>query len=83
MKKMMIAVALMVSALAFTACGGKGCYQVTLKWGEQTNTVYVYGDDATVDEAIERLKATFTLVGADEDIKVTRKKVNMSQADCY
>ena len=52
MKKMMIAVALMVSALAFTACGGEGCYQITLKWGEQTNTAYVYGDDATVDEAI-------------------------------
>ena len=82
MKKMMIAVALMVSALAFTACGGEGCYQVTLKWGEQSNTAYVYGDDATVDEAIERLKAAATLVGAD-DIKVTRKKVNKSQADCY
>ena len=82
MKKMMIAVALMVSAVAFTACGGEGSYQITLKGGEQTNTAYVYGDDATVDEAIERLKAAATLVGAD-NIKVTRKKVNKSQSDCY
>ena len=82
MKKMMVAVALVMGALAFTACNGEGCYQVTLQWGEQSNSVYVYGDGATVDDAVERLKAAATLVGA-EDIKVTRKKVNKSQEDCF
>ena len=81
MKKMMVAVALLMGALAFTACNGEGCYQVTLKWGDQSNTVYVYGDGATVDAEIDRLKAAATLIGA-EDIKVTRKKVNKSQEDC-
>ena len=82
MKKMMIAVALMVSALAFTACGGEGCYQITLKWGEQSNVIYVYGDSEYVDAAIDKAKAAAELVGA-KDIKVSRQKVNKSQSDCY
>ena len=84
MKKFMISCALVFGALAFTACNGEGCYQVTLKWGEQSNTIYVYGESDAVDAAIEKAKAGLIIIGADaKDIKVTRTKVNKSQSDCY
>lgn len=82
MKKIMIACALMLSAIAFTSCNGEGCYKITLSWGDQTNVFYTYGDSEYIDAAIEKAKAAAALIGAT-DIKVKRQKVNKSESDCH
>lgn len=81
MKKVMIACALVLSAIAFTACNGEGCYKVTMKTGEQTNVVYVYGNSEDVDVIIEKAEAAAKLIGLD--FKASRQKVNKSQSDCH
>jgi len=81
MKKVMIACALVLSAIAFTACNGEGCYKVTMKSGENTNVVYVYGNSEDVDVVIEKAEAAAKLIGVK--FSASRQKVNKSQSECY
>lgn len=77
---MLIACAAVVCACVMTACNGEGCYKVTMKTGEQTNVIYVYGNSEDVDLAIEKSKQAAALL----DLKFTakRQKVNASKEDC-
>lgn len=81
MKKLMIACALMLSAIAFTACNGEGCYKITMKTGEQSNVVYVYGNSEDIDVVVDKAKAAADLLGVK--FSAHRQKVNKSQSDCH
>lgn len=81
MKKLIIAVAVVLTAGLMTSCGNsEKCYQIKATSGENVVTSYVWGTKADVDVAKEKLSATMTLIGAD--VKFTTKAVSKSQEDC-
>ncbi len=81
MKKMIIAVACVLTATMFTSCGNtEGCYEVTVKYGETSVSGYFYGTKNDLDTYKEKVKAIYTLI--DADATITSKKVSKSKEDC-
>ena len=81
MKKLIIAVAVVLTAGLMTSCGNsEKCYKIQATSGENVVTTYVWGTKADVDVAKEKLSATMTLIGAD--VKFTTNAVSKSQEDC-
>lgn len=80
MKKMFLVCAVVLGAV-LCSCNGEGCYKVTMKMGEQTNVVYVYGNSEDVDLAIEKSKQAAALM--DVKFSAHRQKVNKSDSDCH
>ncbi len=85
MKKMLIAVAVVLAAGMMTSCNkGEGCYKLTgnykLAGVELSQTVYVYGEGEDIDAAKQELKRTLEGLGAE--VKITQTKVAKNQEDC-
>ena len=86
MKKMLIAVAIVLTAGIMASCNkGEGCYRLDVKvtMGALTydaDPTYVYGDGEDIDLAIENLKASFEKLGGEAKIK--QVKVAKSKEDC-
>lgn len=81
MKKMLIAVAIVLTAGLMASCNkGEGCYKLTYKAEVLGQTVsgevYVYGDGEDIDKAKNDLKKLY------KDAKITQIKVNKSAEDC-
>lgn len=81
MKKMLIAVAVVLAAGLMTSCNkGEGCYKLTYKteiMGTKVeHTMYVYGDGEDIEKAKNDIKAL------DKNAKITQIKVNKSAEDC-
>lgn len=81
MKKMLIAVALVLTAGIMASCNqGEGCYRLDWKVKvagiETKGTSYVYGDGQDIDKAKKELKDLY------EGIEITQTKVAKSKDDC-
>lgn len=82
MKKMLIAVAVVLAAGLMTSCNkGEGCYR--LDWKVETSilnlsgTTYVYGEGEDIDKAKQDLKDLY------DGVKITQTKVLGKNAeDC-
>ena len=86
MKKMLIAVAIVLTAGIMASCNqGEGCWQITGKYSvagvEMTQTTYVYGQGEDVDLAKKNLKATIEKLGGTAQI--TQIRVAKSKDDCH
>ena len=90
MKKMLIAVAVVLAAGIMTSCNkGEGCYRLDAK---VTTTIagtdvtvdadpyYVYGDGEDISKAKEDFKETLEALGGTA--KITQIKVAKSKEDC-
>ena len=81
MKKMLIAVAIVLTAGIMASCNkGEGCYKLdwkaTAAGVELSGTTYVYGDGEDIDKAKQELKNLY------EGIKITQTKTMKSEEDC-
>ena len=85
MKKMFIAVAIVLTAGIMASCTGEGCYKLTGKYElagfSKEEVVYVYGDGEDIDLAKKNLKATIEKLGGSA--KITQVKVAKSEDDCH
>ena len=87
MKKIVLLGIIAVS-LAFTSCddGKKHCWEITYKGtfeGEtEKGTFYEYGTADQIDAEIKLTKIEAKEEGI-KNLKITKKKLNLSEADCW
>ena len=86
MKKMLIAVAVVIAASVMTSCNkGEGCYRLDAKVTlagvtVDADPIYVYGDGEDIDKAKKEFKETLEKAGGSA--KITQIKVAKNQDDC-
>ncbi len=86
MKKMLIAVAIVLTAGIMASCNkGEGCYRLDAKVTMGGITIdaeptYVYGDGEDIDLAMKDFKAFLEKAGGEA--KITQVKVAKSKEDC-
>lgn len=85
MKKMLVAVAVVLAAGLMTSCNkGEGCYKLTATVDvlgvKTTTTVYVYGEGEDIDAAKQELKNAVETAGGTA--KITQTRVRKSEEDC-
>ena len=81
MKKMLIAVAIVLTAGIMASCNkGEGCYKldwkVTVAGVDLSGTTYVYGEGEDIDKAKQELKDLY------EGVKITQTRVAKNEEDC-
>ena len=86
MKKMLIAVAVVLAAGLMTSCNkGEGCYKLSgeyeLLGAKLSMDTYVYGDGEDIDKAKQDLKASIEALGGEA--KITQVKLMKSEEDCH
>ena len=83
MKKVIIALAVVLSAGIFASCGNtEGCYEVTVKYGEISSTGYFYGTGNELETYKKNLKDTYQAIAGNNDLKITSVATWKSKDDC-
>ena len=83
MKKVIIALAVVLSAGIFTSCGNtEACYEVTVKYGTMSLSGYFYGTGNELETYKKNLKDTYQALAGNEDLKITSFRSMKSKDDC-
>lgn len=83
MKKLVIAMAVVLSAGLFSSCGNtERCYEVTVKYGNTALTGYYYGTGNDLETYKKNLKDAYSAFAGNDELKITSIAAWKSKDDC-